>query len=99
MAKQIKPEEEISTAREPEVINPETKAQVETGTKVKDAAKTEAKPDGYVLSVLQAFPNYELLYLDKQGASIPRTRRKTFAKWQLFTKILISPNLNPENQC
>lgn len=67
MAKQIKPEEEISTAREPEVINPETKVQVETGTKVKDAAKTEAKPDGYVLSVLQAFPNYELLYLDKQG--------------------------------
>lgn len=67
MAKQIKPEEEISTAREPEVINLETKVQVETGTKVKDAAKTEAKPDGYVLSVLQAFPNYELLYLDKQG--------------------------------
>lgn len=67
MAKQIKPEEEISIAREPEVINPETKAQVEAGTKVKDAAKTEAKPDGYVLSVLQAFPNYELLYLDKQG--------------------------------
>ena len=67
MAKQIKPEEEISTAREPEVINPETKAQAEAGTKVKDAAKTEAKPDGYVLSVLQAFPNYELLYLDKQG--------------------------------
>lgn len=67
MAKQIKPEEEISTAREPEVINPETKAQVETGTKVKDTAKTEAKPDGYVLSVLQAFPNYEQLYLDKQG--------------------------------
>lgn len=67
MAKQIKPEEEISTAREPEVINPEAKAQVEAGTKVKDAAKTEAKPDGYVLSVLQAFPNYEQLYLDKQG--------------------------------
>lgn len=68
MAKQIKPEEDIPTAREePEVTNPETKAQAEAGTKVKDAAKTEAKPDGYVLSVLQAFPNYEQLYLDKQG--------------------------------
>lgn len=67
MAKQIKPEEEISTAPEPEATIPETKIQTEAGTKVRAETKTEAKPEGYVLSVLQAFPNYEQLYLDKQG--------------------------------
>ena len=63
MAKQIKPEEEITTAPKPEVTIPETKIQTEAGTKV----RAETKPEAYVLSVLQAFPNYEQLYVDKQG--------------------------------
>lgn len=65
MAKQIKPEEEITTV--PEATIPETKAQTEAGTKVKNTTKTEVQPEGYVLSVLQAFPKYEQLYVDKQG--------------------------------
>lgn len=55
MAKQIKPEGELTTVQEPEVIKTET------------VTKTEPKPEAYVLSVLQAFPNYEQLYVDKQG--------------------------------
>lgn len=55
MAKQIKPEGELTTVQEPEV------------TKTETVTKTEPKPEAYVLSVLQAFPNYEQLYVDKQG--------------------------------
>ena len=55
MAKQIKPEGELSAVQEPEV------------TKTETVTKTEPKPEAYVLSVLQAFPNYEQLYVDKQG--------------------------------
>lgn len=67
MAKQIKPDGEITPAPETDATVPETKAQDATGTNVKDATRTAARPEGYVLSVLQAFPNYEQLYLDKQG--------------------------------
>lgn len=59
MAKQIKPEGELTTVQEPEVTKPETVT--------KNEPKTEPKPEAYVLSVLQAFPNYEQLYVDKQG--------------------------------
>ena len=55
MAKQIKPEGELTAVQEPEV------------TKTETVTKTEPKPEAYVLSVLQAFPNYEQLYVDKQG--------------------------------
>lgn len=61
MAKQIKPEGELTTPQEPEVTTAETK----TGTVTK--TKTDPKPEAHVLSVLQAFPNYEQLYVDKQG--------------------------------
>lgn len=61
MAKQIKPEEDITTAQEPATTTApnETKSQTET--------KDQPKPETYVLSVLQAFPAYEQLYVDKQG--------------------------------
>lgn len=59
MAKQIKPEGELTAVQEPEVTTAETKT--------KTVTKTEPKPEAYVLSVLQAFPNYEQLYVDKQG--------------------------------
>lgn len=61
MAKQIKPEEDITTAQEPATTTApnETKSQ----TEIKD----QAKPEAYVLSVLQSFPAYEQLYVDKQG--------------------------------
>lgn len=63
MAKQIKPEEEITTAQEPATVAAtapnETKSQTET--------KDQAKPEAHILSVLQAFPAYEQLYVDKQG--------------------------------
>lgn len=59
MAKQIKPEGELTAVQEPEVTTAETKTETVT--------KTELKPEAYVLSVLQAFPNYEQLYVDKQG--------------------------------
>lgn len=59
MAKQIKPEGELTTVQEPEVTK--------TETVTKNEPKTEPKPEAYVLSVLQAFPNYEQLYVDKQG--------------------------------
>lgn len=55
MAKQIKPEGELTAVQEPEV------------TKTETVTKNEPKPEAYVLSVLQAFPNYEQLYVDKQG--------------------------------
>lgn len=63
MAKQIKLEGELTTVQEPEVTTAETK----TETVTKNEPKTEPKPEAYVLSVLQAFPNYEQLYVDKQG--------------------------------
>lgn len=63
MAKQIKPEGEITTVQESEVTTAETKKE----NTIKNEPKTEAKPEAYVLSVLQAFPNYEQLYIDKQG--------------------------------
>lgn len=61
MAKQIKPEEDITIAQEPATTTAtnETKSQTET--------KDQAKPEAYVLSVLQSFPAYEQLYVDKQG--------------------------------
>lgn len=59
MAKQIKPEGELTTVQEPEVTK--------TETVTKNEPKTEPKTEAYVLSVLQAFPNYEQLYVDKQG--------------------------------
>lgn len=61
MAKQIKPEEDITTAQEPATTTAtnETKSQTET--------KDQAKPEAHILSVLQAFPAYEQLYVDKQG--------------------------------
>lgn len=59
MAKQIKPEGELTAVQEPEVTK--------TETVTKNEPKTESKPEAYVLSVLQAFPNYEQLYVDKQG--------------------------------
>ncbi len=55
MAKQIKPEGELTAVQEPEV------------TKTETVTKNEPKPEAYILSVLQAFPNYEQLYVDKQG--------------------------------
>lgn len=65
MAKQIKPEEEITTAQEPAI----TTAAVSNGigTQAKAETRTEIKPEAHVLSVLQAFSNYEQLYIDKQG--------------------------------
>jgi len=63
MAKQIKPEGELTTVQEPEVTTAETK----TETVTKNEPRTQSKPEAYVLSVLQAFPNYEQLYVDKQG--------------------------------
>ncbi|MFQ7730607.1 MAG: hypothetical protein ACLRI9_08090 [Bacteroides fragilis] len=61
MAKQIKPEEDITIAQEPATTTAtnETKSQTET--------KDQAKPEAHILSVLQAFPAYEQLYVDKQG--------------------------------
>lgn len=59
MAKQIKPEGELTGVQEPEVTKTETVTKTEP--------QTEPKPEAYVLSVLQAFPNYEQLYVDKQG--------------------------------
>lgn len=65
MAKQIKPEGELTTVQEPEVTTAETKT--ETVTENESKTVTEPKPEAHVLSVLQAFPNYEQLYVDKQG--------------------------------
>lgn len=59
MAKQIKPEGELTTVQEPEVTTAETKT--------KTVTQNETKPEAHVLSVLQTFPNYEQLYVDKQG--------------------------------
>lgn len=59
MAKQIKPEGELTAVQEPEVTK--------TETVTKNEPKTEPKPEAHVLSVLQTFPNYEQLYVDKQG--------------------------------
>ena len=59
MAKQIKPEGELTAVQEPEVTKTETVTNNEPNT--------EPKPEAYVLSVLQVFPNYEQLYVDKQG--------------------------------
>ena len=59
MAKQIKPEGELTAVQEPVVTK--------TETVTKNEPQTEPKPEAYVLSVLQAFPNYEQLYVDKQG--------------------------------
>ncbi|MFQ6911352.1 MAG: hypothetical protein ACLUH6_05710 [Bacteroides faecis] len=63
MAKQIKPEGDITTAQEPAT----TTATVPNETKSQTELKDQAKPEAYVLSVLQAFPAYEQLYVDKQG--------------------------------
>ena len=65
MAKQIKPEGELTTVQEPEVTTAETKT--ETVTENEPKTVTETKPEAHVLSVLQTFPNYEQLYVDKQG--------------------------------
>lgn len=58
MAKQIKPEEEVTMTQEVQPTVTETT--ITTSTQ-------EAKPEAYVLSVLQAFPTYEQLYVDKHG--------------------------------
>lgn len=65
MAKQIKPEGDITTAQEPATTT--TTATVPNETKSQTELKDQAKPEAYVLSVLQAFPAYEQLYVDKQG--------------------------------
>lgn len=60
MARQIKQEEETTT----------TQQATETAAKVSQTpvpATDDAKPDAYALSVLQAFPAYEKLYVDKYG--------------------------------
>lgn len=64
MAKQIKPDEVITNAQEPAIT---TAVSNETGTQAKAETRTEIKPEAHVLSVLQAFSNYEQLYIDKQG--------------------------------
>lgn len=61
MAKQIKPEGETADMTET-AANTETVAA--PANIQKDAAQ---KPEPYVLSLLQAFPAYEQLYIDKQG--------------------------------
>lgn len=58
MAKQIKPEEEVTTTQEVQPVVAETTITTTT---------QETKPEAYVLSVLQAFPTYEQLYVDKHG--------------------------------
>lgn len=88
MAKQIKPEGDITTAQEPATTTTtatnETKSQTET--------KDQPKPEAYVLSVLQAFPAYEQLYVDKQGGiytpNTPESLRgmATLYKNPYFTK-------------
>lgn len=86
MAKQIKPEEEITAAQEPATVAVpnETKSQTET--------KDQAKPEAHILSVLQAFPAYEQLYVDKQsGIYTPDTPESlrgmaTLYKNPYFTK-------------
>ena len=55
MAKQLKQEEEITAPLE---TQPEATERIGT---------QEVKPETYVLSVLQSFPSYEQLYVDKQG--------------------------------
>lgn len=65
MAKQIKPEGDITTAQEP--VTTTTTATASNETKSQTETKDQAKPEAYVLSVLQAFPAYEQLYVDKQG--------------------------------
>lgn len=56
MAKQIKPDEDATATQGTQVP-----AQTPPST-IK-----EEKPEAYVLSVLQAFPSYEQLYVDKHG--------------------------------
>lgn len=63
MAKQIKPEGDITTAQEPATTTATAPKETKSQTEIKD----QAKPEAYVLSVLQAFPAYEQLYVDKQG--------------------------------
>lgn len=63
MAKQIKPEEDITTAQEPATTTATATNETKSRTEIKD----QAKPEAYVLSVLQSFPTYEQLYVDKQG--------------------------------
>lgn len=65
MAKQIKPEGDITIAQEP--VTTTTTATAPNETKSQTETKDQAKPEAYVLSVLQAFPAYEQLYVDKQG--------------------------------
>ncbi|MEB3373849.1 hypothetical protein SFC43_13360 [Bacteroides sp. CR5/BHMF/2] len=93
MAKQIKPEEDITIAQEPATTTAtnETKSQTET--------KDQAKPEAHILSVLQAFPAYEQLYVDKQGGIYTLTHLKVCAAWQPCTRTLISPNLNSLFPC
>ena len=48
-------------------VESQTTAETKTETVTKNEPRTQSKPEAYVLSVLQAFPNYEQLYVDKQG--------------------------------
>lgn len=58
MAKQIKTEEDTIAVQEKELV---------PDKKVTAPVPTVGQPDPYILSVLQAFPAYEQLYVDKQG--------------------------------
>ena len=67
MAKQIKPDEETVTTQE-------TQAPVPAPPLTPAPTIKEENPEAYVLSVLQAFPAYEQLYVDKHGGPfIPDT--------------------------
>lgn len=90
MAKQIKPEEDITTAQEPATTT--TTATAHNETKSQTEIKDQAKPEAHILSVLQAFPAYEQLYVDKQdGIYTPDTPESlrgmaTLYKNPYFTK-------------
>lgn len=62
MAKQIKPDGETTTIQE-------VQASVSAPAPTPSRTDKEEKPEAYVLSVLQAFPSYEQLYVDKHGGA------------------------------
>lgn len=60
MARQIKQDEEVTTTQEPAITTAPAAVNEPVHT-------NEPKLEAYVLSVLQSFPAYERLYVDKQG--------------------------------
>lgn len=60
MARQIKQDEEVTTTQELAITTAPAADNEPVHT-------NEPKPEAYVLSVLQSFPAYERLYVDKQG--------------------------------